>query len=146
MEDARGLPGRQIIQSVRTPVELTRLNRRWDARRATRDAADALRKLVAEYGADPFPPAPIPGTRDIVHVATVEALVSEGTALRHCVGLFAQSCVEGRAAVYSVLAPERATLLLTREATTWTLARVAGRSNCVVSDATLAAVNAGLGR
>lgn len=59
-----------------------------------------------------LPDPPIPGTAEILPLTTRRCLVEEGRHMQHCVGSYGDVVARGRAYVYRVLAPERATLAI----------------------------------
>lgn len=63
-----------------------------------------------------FPSPPIPGTDSIVPITSAADLKLEGKEMGHCIASYATSIKKGAAYAYRVLAPERATLLLSRGA------------------------------
>jgi len=65
--------------------------------------------IIARYGED-LPPSPLKGTKDIKHICTVEGLLDEGVEMKHCVGGYVDRVMDGDVFIYSVHAPERATM------------------------------------
>ena len=87
-----------------------------------------------------FPPPPIDGTSDIVPVTTLQMLYEEGTAQRNCAVSRAHEVAKGRAYVYRVLSPERATLQLDRSGRHWCLGEIKAAGNAPVRNETMDAV------
>jgi hypothetical protein len=59
-----------------------------------------------------FPAPPLPGTKRIVPITTVEELEAERGEQRHCVAQYAGAVHRGHVYFYRVLAPQRATLAI----------------------------------
>lgn len=57
-----------------------------------------------------FPPAPLPGTKEIVPLSSPEELSAEGRMQKNCVANYAKWVESGTGYIYRVLHPERATL------------------------------------
>ena len=98
------------------------------------------RQWLAEDAALTFPAPPHPGTPDIVPLTSGRELFSEGRAMHHCAASHAPRVAGGRAYLYRVHAPERATLSLVRGAAGWHLAQIKTFANGRVAPETLAAV------
>lgn len=81
-------------------------NRRADEERRREHA----RKLLHEK----FPRPPIAGTEHIQPIETPAGLIEEGNLMHHCVGSYIGSVSAGHMHVYRILAPERATLSISR--------------------------------
>lgn len=77
------------------------------------------RRASGRYEKKVFPPPPIPGTRYIVPLTSVQQLVEEGHQQHNCVASYARRVLGGRTCIYRVLAPERATLAITRGDDGW---------------------------
>ena len=80
--------------------------------RLVRSALDdwrTVKKLLPQHP-EAFPPPPLGGTETIVPITTVSQLEQEGAVQRHCAGSYVDAVLEGRAYIYRVLAPQRATL------------------------------------
>ena len=95
----------------------------------------------------PFPRPPFPGNTCIIPITTKTELFKEGDRQRHCIFAYSAEIAFGLRYVYKVLHPERAILMIMRSSTfsqAWGLADVRGKSNGVVSPATIATVNAWL--
>ena len=86
----------------------------------------------------PYPPPPIPGTRDIVPVTSESQLRSEGRLQMNCVGSYSKRVKRGQDYIYRVMAPERATLMIHRGADgCWHCAELKARGNRHARDATI---------
>ena len=70
---------------------------------------------------DPFPPPPVPGSKDIVPLTDARALYEEGKEQHNCVASYADRVVRGEVYIYRVLHPERATLSIRRSGRRWVL-------------------------
>jgi hypothetical protein len=66
------------------------------------------------HASQPFPPPPVPGTRDIVPLTGKEQLHLEGWEQANCVATYQWRVLAGDTYVYKLLAPERATLSIVR--------------------------------
>ncbi|MCE7888428.1 MAG: hypothetical protein DYH12_01785 [Sorangiineae bacterium PRO1] len=129
-----------VLDRCRTVANLRQLHDRWSDLVNLAAAERRLPDYVERYGSHEFPRAPLPGTESIVPVATVDELAAEGRELRHCVLAHAPAIFEGRAYVYRVLAPERATLEVAIQGSALTLAQLRGARNAKVSEETQEAV------
>ncbi len=98
------------IARARTMDDLRRLHDRWMHSFRAQGEAVTIAKLIEARGTEKFPPAPVPGTDEIVYIGTAGELLVEGKEMRHCVGSYVPDCLDGKAFIYKVLAPERATL------------------------------------
>ena len=110
---ALGIPAADFTAAVRrtrTVGELRALHDRWAARARALDDEGHVARVAKAHGTETFPPPPVPGTSEIVHVGTVGELLREGREMHHCVGSYAEDCLLGTSFIYRVLAPERATL------------------------------------
>jgi hypothetical protein len=127
-----------------------RADQEYDNRRALAEQLRLARRLqTASRGKKPIslPAPPIPGTDNIVPLATPEDLINEGYEMRHCAGALIQSVNSGRIYCYRVLSPERATLAITPAAGgQWRVFDLKGRRNAEVKAETRLAVHAWLGR
>jgi hypothetical protein len=92
-----------------------------------------------------FHSPPVPGTAHIIPLRTPEELVEEGREQENCVASYVQAVLEGHTYIYRVLAPERATLSLTRDSLgNWAINQLESRRNHGVQHGTLEAVQAWL--
>lgn len=87
-----------------------------------------------------LPPAPFPGTAEIIPLQSEQALLEEGRAMSHCVGSYGPLVADGSTAVYRVMAPERATLAIARQGDTWHISDLKLARNRDAAPATLRAV------
>ncbi len=94
---------------------------------------------------DIFPAPPFAGSHDIIPLRTGRDFLREGMTMKHCIASLHRAAEEGTSAFYSVLAPERATLLLILDNGVWRVDQLAGAGNKPVSQATWAAVYRWLG-
>jgi len=73
----------------------------------------------------------------MVPIRTANALQQEGRTQHHCVATYGNSVAAGRAYVYRVLSPERATVALVKSpAGTWEMAEIRLTGNDAVSEKT----------
>lgn len=86
-----------------------------DEMQAALEAQVQRRKMLAKKR-NAFPAPPIPGTKSIVPITSVADLRLEGNEMGHCIATYATRIKKGEAYAYRMFAPERATLLLTRNA------------------------------
>lgn len=87
-----------------------------------------------------FPPAPLKGTKNIVAIRTYAELETEGRVMKHCCALYARALSIRHAAIYRVLAPERATLELDLTASHPRIVQLRGFADGPVSQETWKAV------
>lgn len=91
-----------------TSIEkLKRIHDRWIHKM---NECSAITKIGGVH--EEFPPPPIPGTDTIIPICSVKELHAEGKAMHHCVFGHLPNILTGKAFVYKVLAPERATLMI----------------------------------
>ena len=92
-----------------------------------------------------LPKSPVPGTADIFPLLTARDLHEEGRVQHNCVGGYVSKVRSGRAYIYRILQPERATLEITMNSEgDWKIAQLKCRSNTAVSAATRQAVESWL--
>ncbi|OGV67092.1 MAG: hypothetical protein A2498_01770 [Lentisphaerae bacterium RIFOXYC12_FULL_60_16] len=93
----------------------------------------------------PFPPPPIPGTPDIIPLCRPVDLTTEGIEQKNCVGCFISMVQAGNVYIYRVLAPERATLSISRcPDGSWRRNQLRGTRNKPIHKATITAVESWL--
>lgn len=95
-------------------------------------------------GVTEFPPPPIRGTDTILPLSCVRDLVAEGREQHNCVASYARQARSRQVALYKVLAPQRATLSLSRRGLVWAISELKGTCNRPVSGNTWEAVRAWL--
>ncbi len=66
-----------------------------------------------------FPEPPLRGTSEIVPIRSAAELAEEGKSMKHCANVFRGPVLEGKAYVYRVLAPIRATLSIVKDSKGW---------------------------
>ena len=96
------------LQQCTTVNALNRLHDRlvvelnqWRGRELIRD----------EYGQPvPFPEPPLPETDNIIPITSQAELIEEGRVMHHCIASHLRSVVDGKFAVYRMMAPERLTI------------------------------------
>ena len=114
-----------LVAHCKTWRHLSNLHERWTARINEINFA----KKVAEVG-DDLPPPPFPGTQDIVPIATVTELLTEGAVMHHCVGSYLNQIRAGRCYIYKVTAPDRATAEIVKGSNgDWLPAQIKGPCN-----------------
>ena len=73
---------------------------------------NTLYEFKQKYDTSDFPEPPLKGNDTIIPVRTIETLYEEEITMHHCVGVYADRIMERKCYIYSVLAPQRATLEL----------------------------------
>ncbi|MCA9595424.1 MAG: hypothetical protein KC776_19050 [Myxococcales bacterium] len=132
------------LERCRSVAHLRRLRDRWAAEALRRARLPDSRVLVRRYGTTRFDPAPIPGTRVIHPIETLDALVKEGLEMSHCVGDMGACAFAGWTYFYRVLEPERATLQLVAEQRRFAIHELAGPGSAPVGPETWLAVRSWL--
>ncbi len=94
--------------------ELHKLHNDWSAKLSIERAHWRAEEFFKEHGTYSFPNPPIAGDLDIVPITTISDLLNEGADMRHCVGSYADSIMDGDCYIYQVLKPQRATLEITK--------------------------------
>lgn len=122
------------------------LRRRAQARAAVRQEFEARQQTWEEAGRpealQPYPPEPVPGTRDIVPLRNPQELEDEGAQQHNCVATYAHCPKDGAVYFYRVLAPERATLSVVRGPDgCWRRCELKGCRNRRVTEETVAAID-----
>lgn len=114
---------------------VSRLHRTWD------DLFRLSRRLAEdEYAAMELPAPPLPGTDTIVPLPTARMIVEEGRELHTCLFEFIPEIARGRGYyAYRILAPERATLLLSKKRC-WRIHDLRGPNNREVARETRQAI------
>lgn len=101
----------------------------------------ATRSHIGRGGSEVFPAPPLPGTNTIIPIRTRARLQAEGQEQHNCVDSYAARVRNGNSYIYSVLAPERATLAIRRNpAGTWICEQLKGSGNRRVRNGTRTAV------
>jgi hypothetical protein len=95
------------------------------------------RERRRQLASRPYPPPPVPGTKDIIPLTSTEQLQDEGWAQGNCVATYQWRVLAGDTYIYKIMAPERATLAIVRGADgCWYRAELNGDGNCKVKPAT----------
>ncbi len=89
-----------------------------------------------------FPPAPFQGTNTIEPVESPLELLREGEAQHNCAATYTGRVAEGKAYLYRVLAPERATICVLKKRRKWVLSEIKAACNRPVGFETAKAVTA----
>lgn len=89
-----------------------------------------------------FPPAPLQGTNAIEPVESPLELLREGEAQHNCAAQYTGRVAEGKAYLYRVLAPERATICVLKKRRKWVLSEIKAACNRPVGFETAKAVTA----
>lgn len=103
------------------------------------------RELIRdEYGQPvPLPEPPLPATDNIIHITSQAELIEEGQEMHHCIASHLKSVVDGKFAVYRMMAPERLTIeVLVMGRGQLVLREVRGKCNRLPSDASNAIIEA----
>jgi hypothetical protein len=135
-----------LIRREEARVEVARRQRLAEeaCERERRETA-ARRRRGPELRRQPFPPPPLPGTATIRPLDSDKALEREAREMLHCVSRYGPIVRQGDVYCYKVLAPERATLCITRRADgCWRRTELKGASNEEPALATINAVEAWL--
>lgn len=103
-------------------------------------AAELNLKVPSAQEPVEFPKPPIPGSETIVPLTVPAMLAEEGREQQNCVVTYAKCVARGNDFIYRVLAPERATLQITRTQQGWQIGELSGPRNRPVSRATRIAV------
>ncbi len=100
---------------------------------------ERLRSLLPRLD-ERLPEAPFPGRERIEPITSLRMLIAEGWALRNRVVRHYEAICDGEAALYRLLAPERATVLVICILGHWILHDVSGRRGAQVEATTFEAV------
>ena len=96
------------LQQCTTINALNRLHDRLVVELNQRRGRDLVRD---EYGQPvPLPEPPLPATDNIIPITSQAELVEEGQEMHHCIASHLKSVVDGKFAVYRMMAPERLTI------------------------------------
>ncbi|MGC3990167.1 MAG: hypothetical protein QM796_10895 [Chthoniobacteraceae bacterium] len=87
-----------------------------------------------------LPLPPIPGTKTIIPLSTIESLEEEGQLQRHCVANYECLVEYGEFYCYRVLKPERVTLVIIYSEGRWFIHELLGAGNSQVSERTVKAI------
>lgn len=89
------------------------------------------------YAEEVFNPAPVPGNKAIIPLATGREILDEAAAMWHCVASYIPRILEGKSYIYRVLEPERATLeIILCSDNSWEINQISGVSNRAVGPVT----------
>ena len=125
-----------LIAHCKTLRQLSHLHERWTIRVTEIN----FTRKIQEIG-DDLPLPPLPGTKDIVPLATVTDLLNEGHIMHHCVGGYVRSVRTGECYIYKVTAPERATVEIAKDAAgNWRPVQIKGHCNAKPGMPTVIAV------
>jgi hypothetical protein len=121
---ARPVVADRILQSLRTAAD-------WPDLKAKLARAADLAALAAPADV----PSAAPCDPRLIPLRTVEALKTEGAAMRHCIASFAPQVAAGSVAAFAWSGSERATVTLRRPAPSapWTFAQALGPWNRALS-------------
>lgn len=89
-----------------------------------------------------FPSPPFPGLKNIEPVESPLELLREGEAQHNCAATYSGRVAEGKAYLYRVLAPERATICVLKKRRKWVLSEIKAACNRPVGFETAKAVTA----
>ena len=91
----------------------------------------------------PLPEPPLPATGTIIPITSQAELIEEGQEMHHCIASHLKSVVNGKFAVYRMMAPERLTIeVLVMGGGQLVLREVRGKCNRLPSDASNAIIEA----
>ena len=131
-------------QKARCSAERDRRRRAANDRRRRKSDDHSFSGHPATHS---FPRPPIPGTEDIIPLSNSEQLMEEGRNQVHCAPVYATLIRGGGIYIYKVLAPERATLSITKGAGgCWRIREIRGKNNAAVQPETVRHVQAWLDR
>jgi hypothetical protein len=136
--DTLGMESQLMAQAgrprgIRSFAQLVRYHDQLAARKELGLEAEALRR--------PLPPPPFPGTPVIRAIDTPQKLIAEAQEQKNCALSYLPRICAGKVCLYSVMAPERATMALEKGPRgRWRISQIAARRNGPVSDATREAV------
>lgn len=119
----------QRLGPLRSVRELQRVHDEL-AERLNRSANEEVASMV-------IPPPPVPGTDEIMPLASAAEILAEGREMHHCVASYIRPVAAGQVYVYRVLAPERATLSLRSGRDGWQLEQIKGLANAPVEHETV---------
>jgi hypothetical protein len=91
-----------------------------------------------------FPPPPVPGNKQIVHIDSMGMLVEESRLQSNCVDTYVRSIRNRTRAVYRVRALQRCTLALQWRRGRWVIGELKGTANSTASAETRASVRSWL--
>ena len=103
------------------------------------------RELIRDEYGQPvaLPEPPLPATDNIIPITSQAELVEEGQEMHHCIASHLKSVVDGKFAVYRMMAPERLTIeVLVMGGGQLVLREVRGKCNCLPSDASSTIIEA----
>ena len=103
------------------------------------------RELIRDEGGQPvpLPEPPLPATDTIIPITSQAELIEEGQEMHHCIASHLKSVVDGKFAVYRMMAPERLTIeVLVMGGGQLVLREVRGKCNRLPSDASNAIIEA----
>lgn len=129
------------LQQCTTINALNRLHDRLVVELNQRRGRDLVRD---EYGQPvPLPEPPLPATDNIIPITSQAELIEEGQEMHHCIASHLKSVVDGKFAVYRMMAPERLTIeVLVMGGGQLVLREVRGKCNRLPSDASNAIIEA----
>jgi hypothetical protein len=136
----------KLRRALGVTTRLPTFRTRQDALDHVSALARQLRLLRARHLLDmTFPRPPVPGTEGIRPLLAPREVLEEAHAQRNCAGGLISDISNGLIFLYSVTAPERATLSLVRRRGTWALGSLLASCNRDVSSATRRHVETWLG-
>ena len=103
------------------------------------------RELIRDENGQPvaLPEPPLPATDNIIPITSQAELIEEGQEMHHCIASHLKSVVDGKFAVYRMMAPERLTIeVLVMGGGQLVLREVRGKCNRLPSDASNAIIEA----
>ena len=108
-DTVRMLDDLEPLKRCKLPLQLTRLHDRLVERLNNRRLQEAF--IRDEEGRIvSLPDPPVPGNEHVSPLTTQRAILSEGVAMRHCIGSYLRRVVNGSYAVYQMEQPERLTI------------------------------------
>lgn len=117
-ESRRDIPAIHEVGKLRRCRNLEDLARLQEELKDHNKHIGILYKMAEAQG---WPAPPLPGNPIIEPVASARELVAEGLSMHHCVMEEAWRIFSGGAYIYRMLAPERATFMISKDGTRWRL-------------------------
>lgn len=112
------------VRACRTGKALCRLHDQLATDLHRRDIEKSLRRYEAIHGKKPLPDPPLRGTAHIRPITTYRELCSEGRIMHHCAQAHLDQVLSGKFYIYSVHAPQRATVEIHERGGQWAINQI----------------------